>query len=236
MDKEQLLSDYFSGRLSEEEQKQFNEFLESDTDFKNEYEFQKSVQHAVVKKEQSQLKKQLQTFESDITPTKRKNLWWLAAASIIILVASGLYFTRFDNSSEALFTVYYQPAKNIVHPIVRNGNATSDFTTAFIAYQKQNYSVAEQLFEKAYQSTHKSELLFYQAISMIETDRADLAVNTLKEHQKFTDDVSEKTQWYLALAYLKQDDSEAAKAILEDIMMQPEAFKHEEAKALFKKL
>ena len=236
MDKEQLLAHYFSGTLSEEQQEMFDTIMVSDVNFINEFEYQKRVQHAVVKKEQSQLKEKLQIFESDLASTKRKNVWWLAAASVIIIVASGFYFMRSDNSTETLFASYYQPAKNIVHPIVRNGDASNDLTTAFIAYQKQDYNAAERLFENAYQRTQKSELLFYQAISLIETDRADLAVALLTEHQKFTDDVSEKTQWYLALAYLKQGNSQAAKEILKEIMGQPEAFKHKEAQALFKKL
>lgn len=236
MSKDELIVCYFNGSLSNEASLQFEHYLETDSDFKDEFEFQNSVKQAFINKEHIKLKEQLQSVENDIDKTKPIKTWWLVAASIAILIFSGLYFFNSDYSSQELFTDYYQAPKNIVHPILRNGDTNNDLTTAFIAYQKQDYKSAEQLFENAYQSTQKSELLFYQAISYIETDRADLAVELLTKHQEFTDDVSEKTQWYLALAYLKQDNSEAAKPVLETIISQQQAFKYKEAKALIKKL
>ena len=236
MDKEQLIANYFSGQLSEAERKQFDTFLESDTDFRNEFEFQKSVEQAVISREHVKLKGQLQAVENNINKTKTLKTWWLVAASIAILIVSGLYFYKTDYSNKALFANYYQTPKNIVHPIVRNGNQQDDLTNAFIAYQKEDYSTAQKLFSSLYDTKQESFLLFYEGIALMELSQTDLAIQTLEEHIKYNDVVSHKTNWYLALAYLKKGEVPKAKEIFKVISDDTMTFNTKEAKALLKKL
>jgi len=237
MDKERLIANYFLANLSEDEKRIFNTLFETDSDFKKEVEFQKRIKHAVVKNENDKLKQQLQAFEKEFKITKTRKLWWItAAASVLILVTFGIYFFNPNYSNDELFAMYFEPAKNIVHPIVRNGDTNNELTNAFIAYQKQDYRLAQQLFEELFQTTQISELLFYEAISFLETNQPDLAIKNLREHQKFADALSDRTKWYLALAYLKQDNREVAKLILKEIVSNTIAFNYKEAKILLKKL
>ncbi|WCO02808.1 tetratricopeptide repeat protein [Psychroserpens ponticola] len=241
MDKEQLIANYFSNCLSEEEQKLFDNLIKTDSDFKNKVDFEVRVNNAIHKKEHQKLKQHFKNLDHSIkkeskTPKKRI---WLVAASIGLIVVLTFTYTYFNKeySSEALYASYYEPAKNIVQPIVRNENSKTEKVEAFIAYQKEDYVEAEKLFNKLYTSTEDSELLFYEGISLLELNETDVAISKFKAHLKYKDAVSEMTPWYLALAYLKNDDIKNAKMILTKFVEDTSVtFKKEDAKTLLKKL
>lgn len=241
MDKEQLIANYFSNCLSEEEKEQFQYLLNIDTEFKTKVDFETRVKHAIHKKEHQNLKEHFKNLDDSIlierqTPNRKI---WLVAASITLLVAltfSYIYFNK-DYSSEELYANYYQPAKNVVHPIVRNNDSQTDKNKAFIAYQKEDYVTAEKLFSSLYMSTKNSELLFYEGITLLELNKVDGAILKFKSHLNYSDAVSEMTNWYLALAYLKQNDIQNTKTILTEIVNNEALnYKKEDAKTLLKKL
>lgn len=236
MDKERLIANYFLDNLSEDEKRMFDTLFETDADFKKEVKFQNSVKQAVVKKEHDQLKQQLQGFEKEFNITKTRKLWWAAAASVLILVTIGLYLFNPNYSNDELFAMYFQPAKNIVHPIVRNGEHQNDKTTAFIVYQKKDYMLAQKQFNSLFTKTQESPFLFYEAMALLKINQVDLAIKKLEAHKRYDDTLSEMTNWYLALAYLKHKETDAAKAILNQIVGDSNAYNYKDAKALLKKL
>ena len=56
MDKEQLIVLYFENKLSEEEEKMFNDFLKNDAAFASEVRFQENVKKAITLNNRNQLK------------------------------------------------------------------------------------------------------------------------------------------------------------------------------------
>ena len=236
MDKDRLIAKHISNTLSIEERTMFEQLLDTDKAFKDEVKFQESVKLAATKKAHGQLKKHLQAIENETVSPKSRTLWWLAAASILVLVTSGLYFFNTGYSNDALFTNYYEPAKNIVHPIVRDLSEKDLKTDAFIAYQKKDFITAQQLFSTLYTSTQESEFLFYEAIASLENNNMDTAIQRLEAHKNYTDALSSKTNWYLALAYLKNDNVKEVELILTELIKDENAFKFKEAKALLKKI
>ena len=236
MDKELLIAKYISKTLSTEEQTMFERLLDTDKAFKDEVKFQESVKLAATAKGHQQLKSRFQALEKEIVSTKNRSVWWLAAASILVLVTCVFYFFNMNVSSDELYANYYEPAKNIVHPIVRDIKEKDTKTNAFIAYQKKDYKTAQQLFSAIYVSTNESEFLFYEAISLLEINNIDDAIIRLESHKNYTDALSPKTNWYLALAHLKNNNITEVKSILNDIIIDKSAFKFKEAKALLKKI
>ena len=64
-------------------------------------------------------------------------------------------------------------------------------------------------------------------------ERAKEAIPLLLEHLKTKDTLTEKTYWYLALAYLKIEDKQKAKELLSTVIIKG-AYKTKEAKQLLK--
>jgi len=236
MDKDQLIANYLSNSLSETERHKVNQLLETDVNFKEDFEFQKRVRHTIFKKEHDRLKKHFVGLESELRESKNapsKRIWYLAASILIMVALSFLLNT--PKSSSTLYAEFYSPPKNIVHPIVRSNGSSGLRNEAFIAYASQDYGKAHQLFTELYNPQSASELLFYDAIALMELDSTTLAIETLRKHQNFNDAVSAKTNWYLALAHLKAEQFEACKSILTKIIAD-HSYNHQEAKKLLSDL
>lgn len=236
MDKKQLIASYFLNTLSDEDQISFNTLYENDGEFKKNVEFEKSVQRAIVINEHAKIKSQLRGFENKNEILSSKSRWWMVAASVVFLVLAGLFFKDSKATPHALFDTYYQPAKNIVHPIVRNTLNDNALTKAFVAYQKKDYQNAQSLFGALYKDTKVSSLLFYEGISLLEIDEVTEAIKKFEQHKQFSDNVTRMTDWYLALAHIKNNDVQKAKPILEHIISDKNAYKSDVAKKLLKKL
>ena len=95
MTNEDLLYRFFSNSLTETEEKQFNELLETDADFKAQFEFENNLKRAIKHKENSELKAKLKNFEKEIQgneiqkPSSSFN--WRIAASIVILLGASWF-------------------------------------------------------------------------------------------------------------------------------------------------
>ena len=70
---------------------------------------------------------------------------------------------------------------------------------------------------------------------MLELDKNEQAIKTLLKHQEFKDSFFDKSKWYLALAYLKNNQIEKAKSELTSIVSN-KTYKYKEANLLLKSL
>ncbi|OSY88937.1 hypothetical protein WH52_04540 [Tenacibaculum holothuriorum] len=235
-----LIDKYFEDSLSAEEKKEFDSLLSNDSEFQKEFQYQKDVQFAIKSNERERLKKELQNLENTTITTKRKGFSrkWLAAASVIILLASFSYLLLVKESmmsNQELYNTYYTPYENVIHPLVRDDNSslTND---AFLAYETNNYTRAVSLFTEAYKETKTNDLLLYKGISLLETKNTEEAIHTFNNYLETNPKYKTQTFWYLALANLNSDNKPEAKKWLEKVVLSNQEFKKEEAKELLKKL
>ena len=241
MDQKELIEKYLQKRLSKKETITFNELINSDTDFKEAVKFHTDLKKTVKKVDANNFRNLILDIEKtaktkSIVP-RRSFIKWVAAASIILLF--GLtYFLNIDQkvSTNDLFASNFEPYRNVVHPITRSDSGNQDDKTlAFVAYEKGEYKSAVTLFAKLYKTTKESYYLFYQANALLKLDKANDAVPLLLTHLKTKDTLTEKTNWYLALAYLKINDEQKAKTILEKVITN-KTYKVTEAQKLLKAL
>ncbi|WP_191860797.1 tetratricopeptide repeat protein [Hanstruepera ponticola] len=236
MNKEELIAKYIRNELSESEIKEIEELLDSDTHFKEQFEFETQIQKAIYRREHNKNKQFLKDIESKVSSKNSKTNWFLIAASIILLASLGFYWKQYTTSPERLFSNYYSKASNTSHPITRNQNDTDELTKAFIAYEREVYDQAQKLFNNLYKTSNNSELLFYEGICYLEIGQIDNAIKTFLKHQKFKDKLLGKSKWYLALAYLKNNNQIEAQNILEKITSSSSNYNFEKAKELLSDL
>ena len=217
MDKEQLLERYFENQLSQEEAILFQNYLKTDAFFAEEFAFQKSVKHAITLNERAELKQQLQSFE---TPKNNKK-WvskWSVAASIAVVLGAGYWFMNQSPNNIELYEDYYQSYPNVVAPTVRGENSEDIKSEAFYEYDNGNYEKSLVLFSKIYETDKDDYALFYKALSQMELQKTTEAIATFKQfdlgkNNAFTPFV----KWYLALAYLKENQKEQAMPLLKSL-------------------
>lgn len=239
MKRETLLDKYMQGKLSDTERKQFDMLLENDSSFREEVAFQNDVKRAVTAEEDDDFRVLMNEFDSEApqkTPRGKKTFTrWLVAASIALL-AGLTYFVAFESHSpQDLASDYFTPYRNVVHPIERGEHSEDKKTQAFSAYTSGRYSEAMPLFHQLFQEDGTPYLLFYEANTLMQLDRAKEAVPLLQEHMATDDSLADKSAWYLALAYLQLDNIDKAKELLRQIVAEGD-YKAGEAQELLEQL
>lgn len=239
MTKDELITAYFEGSLSDANQQKFEQLLQTDAAFLEEFNFQKELQSALEKKNRKNTKAFLNTLEPASVENKPKVrsltfIPWLAAASVVIAIGLSSWFLFFNNTdinTQELYAAYYEPYDNVVHPIER-GNKLEDLKSrAFLAYEKEDYELAITLFEKLNQQSTDGYINFYNAIVLMQLERHKEAIPLFKNYISSKGELSDRAHWYLALSYLKTNTIGNAKNEL-DSLIKLKGFKQEDAKAL----
>ncbi|MDO6761471.1 hypothetical protein Q4566_14765 [Tamlana sp. 2_MG-2023] len=236
MNQETLLQKYLQGKLAKTEQQEFDALLKSDPEFRNEVEFHSDVNRAISAEEDEKFMKILSDFESEAREKKTEiskfPTKWLVAASIALLVGITYFFTTYQNTtSHDLYVQNFKPYRNVTHPIIRGDQLNDIKTQAFSEYNKGEYKKSVQLFTELYASEKEPYYLFYKANALIQLDRAEEAVPLLNKHLETQDSLTNKTYWYLAMAYLQLDDMVQAKQALNSVV-ERNAYNAQKAKQL----
>ncbi len=227
MEKEQLLYRYFSNDLAPEQEKQFNELLATDSEFKEQFDFEKDLQKVIHNKNAKELKSKLVGFERDIsqdTPVRtllrRKTQNWAIAASVALLVGLGWfgYNNFFITDYEDLYDNNFQEYPNTVYAITRGDTVESLERKAFAAYEFGDFAAALADFNKIPDADKQPYLDFYKAQSYLQlgklAEAKALFEKTISEDTQF----AAESHWYLALAYLKEKDKANATLHLKQLI------------------
>lgn len=239
----ELIDRYFENSLSPKEQLLFNDLLQNDQEFKNEFVFRKDLKKVIAASQQEDLKFTLGQFEDKIHKSSRLMILpkkWLVAASIMILASVGIYSVKssYFPSNEVIYQSYFTSCRNTSQPVVRGENPNTIEYRAFVAYEAHNYHKAINLFNSV-ADPDAAYINFYKGLSYLEVNKSTKAIELLMPISKATNlhgksaNFSEKANWYLALAYLKNEDNEKAIKELSYIIDQPSGiFKKEEAQEI----
>ncbi|MFK7814464.1 MAG: tetratricopeptide repeat protein [Maribacter sp.] len=212
MDKETLIANYFSNRLTQEEESRFNDLLDTDSNFKAQFDFEKNLQQAISAKENQNLKAKLISFEADIVKdapkssrgTKYKYL--AIAASVVLLI--GLAWMGFSDGSsdryDDLYASNFHEYPNTVFTITRGDNTASLERDAFVAYESKDYETAIVKFEQIDLGVEKSYADFYIAQSYLNLNQLTEAKNSFKKTIAKNSEFIAESYWYLGLIALKE--------------------------------
>jgi tetratricopeptide (TPR) repeat protein len=237
-----LIEGYFENTLSPKERLEFNELIQNDEEFKNEFLFQKDLKRAISNHQNKELKKTLEGFESNMQKSSLFTVIpqkWMAAAGIMLLLSIGTWVTRnyVFPSNERIFETYFEPYPNTVVPVVRGSEVNSIEYRAFVAYESGEYHKAINLFNSVDNKDEKY-IQFYKALCYLSVEKSDQAIRTLRPlaDDSSTDidrmDWRQKAQWYIALAYIQQGKEQEALYYLNGLKDQDQElrFKQKEAK------
>jgi len=240
MNKTDYIIKYFEGTLSEVELKAFNTLLENDPDFKKEVAFEQEVQDTLVLNDREKVKKEMQDWDTPKSkPHIRKNNFapWKIAASLILLIGISwlLFFYTQSTSTAELYASNFEPYRNVVQPIVRGEDKEDIQSKAFKAYESKDYKNAIVFFDQILQEDPSTTISFYKANTLLQLNKTSEAITLLETTVKSADTFQDRALWYLALAYLKEDNVDASKKTLKQLIAQSK-FKSKEATALIKQL
>lgn len=234
---------YLKNELSVTEKKAFEAKLQSDADFKQEFEIYKSLETSLSSKftneeGEQELRKTLTNlgnqFIKEEAPQKKAKVISLlnykklmVAASIALLIG----FFIFKNGNP----VYSDFANHSNLELVVRGESNETLLKAQEAFNAKNYKTAfAQLTVLETDFPNDIEIKLYKGISLLELDKFNQAETIFNSISEGNSAFKYKATWYKALSYLKQEQFDACKNTLKTI---PEnAEEYELAKKLLQKL
>ena len=238
-----LIDRYFENSLSPQERLKFNDLLQSDEEFRNEFIFRKDLKKVVEISQREELKSRLKEIEGQAASNSKHSIFskkWLVAATLLALFSLGIWSVKslYYPSHEAIYENYFKTCRNTIQPIVRGESLNTIEYRAFAAYESQDYHKAINLFNSV-EHPNEPYILFYKAMCYMALDKTTEAIELL--HPISIADnlngksarLNEKSDWYLALAYLKEKKEK--KAIAQLILISEgteDTFKFKESKKI----
>lgn len=235
MNKEDLIYNYFNGKLSGEQRLEFNRLLSEDLQFKRDLELEEQTKKAIISIKKEGLKARLEKIEIKSKKKSKANYFWVASIIIAVGIVSYVLFYQPNFSNDELYAEYFEPYPNIIAPPVRGNDSMSKIQEDFLAYEKRDFKSASAIFEKRYQQNRAPFYLFYQGVSELQLGNTNKAIvvfeKQIAEHDRFEN----YSKWYLALAYLKANEAEKYEPLLNKIIKE-KSFNYRSAKKILKKI
>ena len=235
---------YLKNELTETERIAFETKLQSDADFKQEFEIYKALDTSLSSKFKNEASEQeLRTTltnlgnqfikEEKLTKKKSKVISLfnykklLVAASIALLIG----FFIFKNGNP----VYSDFSNHSNLELVVRGDSNETILKAQDAFNNKNYKTAfAQLTVLEAEFPNDIEIQLYKGICLLELNKFSQAETIFDTISSGNSAFSTKATWYKALSLLKQEQFDACKEVLKTI---PEsAEEYELAKKVLKKL
>lgn len=226
MDIEQLITGHFNETLSEEEEALFQQKFESDASFRALAEQMEIEILAARKAGRKQLKEQFDNWEQteflDKTNKQKlpfNNILKLGIAAAVVF-AIGIYLL-IPASGEDLFVSYYKTYENFEYTVIRNDADVSSSlqAKAYQAYDDGDFEVAKDYFTD-YLAGKPDDVpaRFFRGICFIEIGQLQAAMADLSSVLNSGDSFYKRpANWYLALVYLKLQNEDHARQLLQEL-------------------
>ncbi|MEO9853671.1 hypothetical protein [Reichenbachiella sp.] len=221
-----LIEKNLDHELSIEEKKEFQQKVESSESFAAQWQ---RAQTTLADLKHESLKKEMRTiyYQSKEDTVKRINYKRisLVAASVVILMTLGLYWINVATQHDRLYQAYYE----VYPPNPNLRGEQEDTQSAMEHYRRGDYQKALVVFLDKYSKRSENEdLAIYIGNCYLELNQPYAAIEYFSLGTKNQDKItSHNNQWYLALAYLKNDQVKLAKNVLNHIIDQNQLFSPE---------
>ncbi len=220
MKREDRIEKYLSGELNADELKEFEALLDKDESFKKQFQFHKEVYRSISKKKEIDLLEKLESIHHSKIDSNKSRIRFLSKwpvigiAATLFLVFGVLSIIRLNQAAgpEELFNEYYTAPS--VDLYTRSSNTDPEMISFEAKYSKESYSQALELMEQYLSDKNDLQGEFYKSICLIELERfeeAEQILISLSEHPLLSD----LSNWYLLMIYLKQESIENARIQLD---------------------
>jgi len=240
-DNTDMISQYLTGSLTKRERTTFERRLKGDNMLRGELELARKLRYTLTNTKGGQLQQTVMEDLKDIpiepdydaleqmitegeidTPEKgeatlnNQSKMWIGGLAFIAIVLVLLLMPRSLSDTQKLGQKYLKPLPMLTNP---DPNSKDDYDMAFTAYDSRQYSEATKYFEKYLEKSNKEEnIKLYLGIAQLYAYKykdALITLNSLKESEDSF--VQIHITWYLALAYLHNDEEDRAKALLKQL-------------------
>ncbi|MCU4155027.1 hypothetical protein J1N10_03515 [Carboxylicivirga sp. A043] len=222
MDYNKRILQFFTNELSPEDRQELKLEMANDAQLNEDMKLQQEVLYAIAndKAENDDFKKQLQEIGNEFLEEQEEKShsfkinYWLAAASVIVVIGLGSYLGLLKDSNytgNQVFVEYYTPYG--ADMTVRGGEQSTLFDAALTKYQSGDMPAAIEAFKEL--GIENEELAgFFTGLCYLEMGNIEEAQQQLEATQDIAIFYEEQIKWYMALCYLKLEDYQQAELLL----------------------
>ena len=232
-----LIEGYLQGELDHDTRTEVEERLDSDTAFRQLYEDVQLLGQGIEGMQHRGLLQSMDALESGLDnplaeTRETKTIYWtfsrLAAAFVgIAVVALASWYIVSSGpvpTGPELYAEYYQIHPNSMVPTTRAEADTTLLTRAFQRYDQQAYAEAGALFDELLPITDREYVRFYAGLTFLEAGRQQEGRQVLNEVIETAKDFQDFARWYLALDYIKNEEYDKSKPLLEALTTSQSSF------------
>ena len=168
--------------------------------------------------------------------SKLRKLFVYSSVAAAVIMISVFVFMQ-EQTNQDLYSQYYVEA-DLPSFSKRSDVQTSLLNLGVEKFNASEYEAASDYFEQYLQSDTTINPLTYIYSGLVASELGNLeqAIDQFDLLENLSIEDSSRALWYKALIYLKFEQRDKAKTILELIVDSPENYKHQKAKELLKKL
>lgn len=235
-EREILIEKYLEGTITRDEMRAFDDLIASDKDFKDEVDFQLEIRSSLRQQDDAEFREKLVELENQTPKTNSKRFWMGIAASLIALAMLGMWWVLLPAEEEDLFHAYYTTQRNIHEPLTRANGQENLTYEAFLAYEKEDWQKALDLFSSLEENSPEEYIVLYTGNCQLQLGKYNEAIQSFETLLNSEDsDLKHRGTWYLALAELANGNNSRAKELLQKLTSESGAFTPQ-AKALLEKM
>ena len=221
-----MIEKFLDGTMKGKERIEFEKRIASDKEFASEVVLHKDVNDAV---KEDDVHKFRMNIRSIIRPNKYNvsNLQtrttrffkYPIAAAIILLIGFSLWQIILNKSSFEIYTMFYNPYQTDIS--TRSGEQLADkVQLSYLLYEDGDYEASFEILKNYLAKNFNNQTAhFYYGMNALELQQYDLAINELAAVAEDTSTpFSLHAKWYLAMAYLKNDQEVEASKYLNQLI------------------
>ena len=222
-----LFDSYYKDILSAQERTAFEKRLETDSEFKKEFDNYSVLVDGISLYERERMKNILKSTSNNADDRAKhidnhsrismRRIYYAAAATLLLLMIPGYFVYQNMTFNKRMYNEFYVKDSGV--PVVMGSANNSTFKNAMNEYKDANYKTALALLNQLRANDNYNDTLnFYSGICYLETDNAEKAVDLFK---KVTESESGNyyypANYYLGLTYVKLDQISNARAPLKTV-------------------
>lgn len=248
--KSEWVQRYLEGELAGQELLDFEQHLEEDLELQTLLEEFKILVGGIRYHGRKQAWDEISALEADAEANetlghfsigeRTRTLYWAVAATVAILAVCVAYFINNNQSvnTDQLFADNFMPYAALTYAPQRSDTLlTSMKEQAFAAYSNRNYPEAISLFEDILAQSEETIVWFYLGNAYLTQEQTEQAIAAFQQFLEADPEsiLYPQATWFLALAYLKNDQLEPAKQLLNKLAEMDSSYS-ERAKKLLNSL
>lgn len=240
-----IIDKYINRDLDIDDMLFFEKTMQTDSKLRNDYKLYCDINEAILEEDVMMLRGTLNSLCTELEEPEikylpnrfKKRKVYYAAASLAMLMATGgivYQYAKPELNNLAVYEKYYQPYE--VSITYRSGNEEIDriLISALEKYEEHDYQNAVILFENVLNRRSDDVAAnLYSGISNMEIEKYQKATKSFQTVIADNNNLFiEQAKWYLAMCYIKTDNTDKAEGLLNELVANDSFYKKAAKKVL----